>query len=118
MANSFICRPGLAGAQWAGFGPIDHESALTEKPSTVLFDERVEIADRGDHQAARRPLPPDVMRQAVSHPRSASTVEHRGALTVEMHGGHVGVELVEHRGKRGPPPNVLGRRRAAAVHIS
>src|ERR1700739_3504707 len=107
MANSFICRPGLAGAQWAGFGPIDHEFALTEQPSAVLLDERVEIADRGDHEAAHRPLDFDVMRQAVSHPRSAITVEHRGALTVEMHGGDVGVELIEHRGPCGPPPQGL-----------
>jgi hypothetical protein len=33
-----MCRPGLAGAQCARFGPIDHEFALTEKPVAVLFD--------------------------------------------------------------------------------
>src|SRR5246127_5896483 len=116
MADSFISRLGLTRAQWAGFGPIDHRLALTEKPSAILFDERVEIADRGDHEAAHRPLDLDVMRQAVSDPRSVITVEHRGALTVEMHGGDVGVELVEHRGQGGPPPKGLGRRRAMAVH--
>jgi hypothetical protein len=44
MANSFFGGSGLAGTQWAVFGPIDHEFALAEKPGAVVFDERVEVA--------------------------------------------------------------------------
>ena len=82
-----------------------------------MFDERVEIADRGDHEAARRPVDLHVVSQAVGHPRGVVAVQHCGALAVEVHGGFVGVEFIEYRCESSPPPNLLGRGRISTVHI-
>ena len=45
--------------------PIDVEEALREQPRPVLLHERVEVAQRGDHQAPRSAVDRDVVRQAV-----------------------------------------------------
>ena len=57
------------------------------------------------------------MSQAVRDARGVLPVEHRSALTVEVHGGLVHVEFVEHRSERSTPLNVLGGCRIAGVHL-
>src|ERR1700730_7351211 len=92
-------------AWWSGrgrprFGPVDHQPALSEEPLAVLLDEFVEIADGRDHQ---RTLPVvadrEVMGQAVTLAGCPVPVEGHSALAVEVHGGDVGVEVVEHAGQ-------------------
>lgn len=46
---------GLTGVYRTGFGPIDHQLALVEVPDAIMFDERIEVKDRGDHRLRSEP---------------------------------------------------------------
>jgi hypothetical protein len=107
----------LRGVESAGLRPIDHQLAFAEVPRAVVFNERIQIADRGGHEAALRTVDLDVVGHAVGHSGGAFAVESRGALAIEVHRRHVRVELVEYRSKRGTSVKVLRRRRIAAVHV-
>jgi hypothetical protein len=54
--------------QCALLQPIDVEPALRKQPRAVHLHERVEIAERDEHQASLSTVDSDVMRQAVSFP--------------------------------------------------
>ena len=82
-----------------------------------LLDKRVDVANRPDHQGARRAVDPDVVSETVRYPRGVVTLEHRSALTVEMHGGFVDVQFVEHRCERISSPKLLSGHRISAVHV-
>jgi hypothetical protein len=61
--------------------PVDVEPTLPKKPRALHLHERVEIAERGEHQAALSSVYRDVMRQAVSFP-GASVVRQREDCTL------------------------------------
>jgi low temperature requirement protein LtrA len=111
-------RAPASGRRGARLGPVDHQPAFGEVPVAVLLGELVEVADGGDHQRALPGLvDPDVMGQAVALARRpVVAVQGNGALAVEVRGGPVGVEVVEHRGQGLAPVQGLRRLGGRGVH--
>jgi len=109
------CDAGLSRLQRAGLGPIDRDLALADKPFAVLFDQRVQVANRYDHQGVGCFVDAEFMHQTVGYRGGPKAVECGGALTIDMHGRPVVFEFVAYRGQRRASPKSPGRLRISTV---
>src|SRR6266702_1309751 len=98
--------------------PVDIELSLGKKPRSVDLHESIQVAERGDHQAALSTLGCHMMRQAISL-ACASILRQRedGALPDEVRGGVVFVQFGEHWRQRLARMQLLRRRGILGVHI-
>src|SRR5580704_1244350 len=85
------------------FGPVDEQLTLRKQPTVALLHERVEVAERCNHQAALSLGDGYVVCQAVGFPNGLVVGQREDrALSDEMGGGVVLVEVREDRSERIP----------------
>src|SRR4029077_20228581 len=94
------CRRGCG--QRSRLAPVEDELPLCEEPAPVDLGERIQVAERGDHDLALAVLVEDVMGEGVALTRGAVAVDGDRALTVEVRGHLVAVQVVEHWRERLP----------------
>jgi hypothetical protein len=81
--------------------PVDVEHALRKKPRAVHLDERVQVAQRSEHQASLSASHRDVMRQAVSFSGGPLGSEREDrALSDEVRSGVILVQVREDGSER------------------
>ena len=98
--------------------PNRRATALREQPRAVDLHERVEIAERRDHQTSLAAVDRDVMRQAVRFAgRSFVRQREDRALPDEVRRRIVLVQVCEHRSKRLARPQIHARRWILGVHV-
>ena len=98
--------------------PVDVEQALGKQPRPVDLCEGVEVAEIGDHQASLFAIDREVMRNAVGFARGAIAVQREDrALSDEMHGGGVLVQVGEDRSERLARVQLLRGLRILRVHV-
>ena len=98
--------------------PVDEEQALRKQPCAVRLCERVEVTERGDHQAALSTIDRDVVRQAVGFAGGLVARQREdGALSDEVRSGVVPVQLGENRSERLACVEPLRWLRVLGVHV-
>lgn len=115
---ALISRTGLAGAQRAVVDPVDHQLSLPEVPMTVHLHELIQVRDRSDHQTAMGTIDFYVMRKAVRDPGCGVLGPGYGALTIEMGGRLVRLQIPEYGAQAVAAADFLRGDCVAAIHIN
>jgi hypothetical protein len=98
--------------------PVDVQLALCEEPATVDLHEGVVVPERSNHQASLATVDRQVMRHGVGLARGAlGRQRENGALSDEMLGGGVLVQVVEDGSQRLARVEVHRGRRIRCIHV-